>query len=534
MKMKRQRQRQSRGILTLILALALLAGCGGQPAVPGGQASGGGGGTSTAGAASVTSEPDTLIVAVDSEGDTFDPFDYADLDDGFLVRQVHEPLAYLDSTSPNGFSPVLAESWEYPNDQTILLHLRQGVMFQNGEEMKAGDVLFSLRTTKERGLLNPNNWTNLDLDNATVIDDYTLEISTFEPSSFSFSWLLSEMVSIVSEKAYAELGAGYARNPNGGTGPYILTDWVAGDRVTFTRNENYWGTMPQYKTLVLRFIIDGTARTFAVESGGVDVAYSCPTADLGTLSSLDGYEVIRQVTSGVNYLWFNNNDEHLKDIRVRQALSYALDLQTMVPIAYNNMGAVADSVFGPSCPQKIVPDTIYRQDMDKAKQLLADAGYGDGFDLKIIITDRASRKTLAEMMKNIWANLNINLEIEVLELSTILELVFNDDYQLTIMAEGGFHGEAWRSYMHTEGVNNYSKYSNARVDELFNLAVETSDAAEGMVYYTEMQQIFADEVPILPMQYDEILNVVRKGFYYSVDPTYNFMAARFYYIRYDE
>lgn len=507
-------------VLSIFMTMALLIGCLGQMAVA----------ESSPG---ITTEADTLTVAVNEEGSTFDPFDYADINDGFLVRQVHEPFAYLDSTAESGFSPILAESWEYPDDRTIRLHLRQGVLFQNGEEMKASDVIFSLKMTKENGLLNPNNWQNLDLENATIVDDYTLEINTFEPSSFSFSWLLCEMVSILSEKAYTELGSGYGRNPNGGTGPYIMTDWVAGDRITFTRNENYWGEPPQYTTMTLRFIVDGTARTFAVESGDVDVAYNCPTADLNTLSSLDGYEVIRQKTSGVNYLFFNTEDEYLQDVRVRKALSYALDLQTMVPIAWNNMGTVADSVFGPSCPQKTTPDLAYAQDLDKAKALLSEAGYADGFNLKIIITDMSARKTIAEMMKNIFAQLNVTLDIEVLELSTILELIRSGDYQLTILAEGGFHGEAWRPYLHTEGVNNYSNYSNEVVDELFALAVSTPDAEERAAYYTQLQNIFAEDVPMLPIQYDEKINVVRKGMTYTVDPTYNFMAARFYYIRYE-
>jgi peptide/nickel transport system substrate-binding protein len=518
-------------VLSILVAVMFLAGCGGQPAGTGGQPAGGG----TAGESAVkyTVEEDTLIVAVDAEGSTFDPFNYADLDSGFLVREVHEPLAYLDSANPDGHTPILAESWEYPDNQTIRLKLKKGVKFQNGEELKASDVVFSILMSKTKGLVNPDNWKNLDIENAKIIDDYTLEIKTYEPSSFSFSWLLSEMVSIVSEKAYTEQGEKYGRNPNGGTGPYILTDWVAGDRVTFTRNEEYWGEKPQYKTMVLRFIVEGTARTFAVESGDVDVAYSCPTADLATLSNLENYQIIRQKTSGVNYLFINTQDQYLKDLRVRKALSYALDLETMVPIAYNNMGTVAFSVFGPSAPQQIRPDIVYTKDMDKAKALMKEAGYENGFDLKIIITDRAARKTLCEMMKNAWAELNINLEIEVLELSTILDLTMKGDYQLTIMAEGGFHGEVWRGYLHSDGVNNYSQYRNARVDELFDLAVKTVDAQEGAKYYTELQNICAEELPMLPMQYDEILNVVRKGLYYSVDPTYGFMAARFYYIRHD-
>lgn len=481
-----------------------------------------------------TTEADTLIVAVDAEGSTFDPFAYADLDDGFLVRQMHEPLAFVDNTAPAGFTPVLAESWEYPSDRTIRLHLRKGVLFQNGEEMKAGDVLFSLKLSKEKGLLNPQNWDNMDMDSAKIVDDYTLEISSFEPSSFTFSWLLSEMVSIVSEKAYTEAGNGYGRNPTGGTGPYILKDWVAGDRVTFTRNDNYWGEAPQFETLILRFIVEGTARTFAVESGDVDVAYSCPTADLEVLSSLEGYEVIRQVTSGINYLWFNNEDEHLKDVRVRKALSYALDLATIIPVAYNNMGQVAFSVFGPSCPQQVRPETVYTQDMEKAKALLAEAGYADGFKLKIVVTNRASRKTLAEIMKNVWAELNVELDIEVLELAKILDLINSGEYQLTILAEGGFHGEGWRSYFHSGASMNYCKYVNSRVDELFDLAVKTTDDQQAMEYYTELQNIMAEDVPVLPLQYDEILNVVREGFAYAVNPTYNFMAARFYYIRHGE
>ncbi|MEL7625071.1 MAG: ABC transporter substrate-binding protein [Clostridiales bacterium] len=520
----------------LVVVMFIVAGCGGQPAGSGGSAAttpAGGTAPSGAAPAKVTVEDDTLIVAVDAEGVTFDPFGFADLDSGFLVRQTHEPLAYLDGTNPEGNTPVLAESWEYPDNQTIRLNLRKGVKFQNGEEMKASDVVFSIKMSKTKGLVSPVNWQNLDIDNANIIDDYTLELKTYEPSSFTFAWLLSEMVSIVSEKAYTEQGEKYGRNPNGGTGPYILTDWVAGDRVTFTRNEDYWGEKPQYKTMVLRFIVEGTARTFAVESGDVDVAYSCPTADLTTLSNLEDYQVIRQKTSGVNYLFFNTQDQYLKDLRVRKALSYALDLETMIPIAYNNMGTVAFSVFGPSAPQQIRPDIVYTKDIEKAKALMKEAGYENGFNLKIIITDRASRKTLCEMMKNAWAELNVNLEIEVLELSTILDLTMKGKYQLTIMAEGGFHGEAWRAFLHSDGVNNYSQYRNARVDELFDLAVKTADIHEGAKYYNELQNICAEELPMLPMQYDEILNVARKDLFYSVDPTYNFMAARFYYIRHN-
>lgn len=486
------------------------------------------------GAFAVTVEKDTFIVAVDSEGSTFDPFDYADLNDGFLVRQMHEPLAFVDDTSPSGFTPILAKSWEYPDNQTIRLHLNQGVLFQNGETLKASDVLFSVKMYKEKGLLNPQNWDNMDVENTKIIDDYTIEFKTFEPSSFTFSWLLSEMTNIVSEKAYTEAGERYGRNPNGGTGPYILQDWVAGDRVTFTRNDKYWGDLPQFKTLILRFIVEGTARTFAIESGDVDFAYSCPTADLDILSDLENYTAIRQVTSGVNYLWFNNADDYLKDSRVRKALSYALDLSTIIPVAYNNMGQVAFSVFGPSAPQQIRPDIVYTQNMDKAKELMKEAGYEDGFKLKIVITDRASRKTLAEIMKNVWSELNVDLSIEVLELGKILELINSGEYQLTILAEGGFHGEGWRSYFHSDASMNYSKYSNPRVDELFDLAVRTTDEKESAAYYSELQNIMAEDLPLLPLQYDEILNVMRKGFSYAVNPKYNFMAARFYYIRNDE
>lgn len=481
-----------------------------------------------------TTENDTFIVAVDSEGSTFDPFHYADLNDGFLVRQVHEPLAFVDDTSPTGFTPVLAKSWEYPDDQTIRLHLNEGILFQNGETFKASDVLFSVKMYKEKGLLNPQNWDNMDLEKTKIVDDYTIEFSTFEPSSFTFSWLLSEMTNIVSEKAYLDAGDEYGRNPTGGTGPYILQDWVSGDRVTFTRNDKYWGTAPQYKTLILRFIVEGTARTFSVESGDVDFAYSCPTADLDILSELDGYKALRQVTSGVNYLWFNNEDEHLKDIRVRKALSYALDLNTIIPIAYNNMGQVAFSVFGPSAPQQIRPDTVYTYDLEKAKELMKEAGLEEGFKLKIVITDRASRKTLAEIMKNVWAELKVDLSIEVLELGKILELINSGEYQLTILAEGGFHGEGWRSYFHSDASMNYSKYKNPRVDELFDLAVRTTDETDSSKYYAELQNIIAEDVPVLPLQYDEILNVVRDGFSYAVNPKYNFMAARFYYLRHDE
>ena len=335
------------------------------------------GGAMSALAAGATAVEDTLIVGINSEPNSLSGILQGVDPNGKVCANLYNKLVKLDPAT-NEIVPDLAESWEMVDDTTWKFSIRQGVKFHNGATLTAEDCLFSIQQNTYEWM-----WGAIDRENSYCEDENTLVVKTYEFYPALISMLSSEC-RIVCKAAWEEMGEdGYSRNPIG-TGPYKFVEWVAGDSIMLERFDEYWGEPAYYTNLVYRFIVDDTTRSLSLENGEIDMAQDLPASQVEYLEMSGTVDIVSYPSLSMDYSGFNCQRAPFNDARVRQALRYAIDLDGMVKIAYGSTATPADGICSPTFVDYVPAEGeyVYTQDVEKAKALLAEAGYPDGFNCK--------------------------------------------------------------------------------------------------------------------------------------------------------
>lgn len=425
---------------------------------------------------SETAVPNTLTVAMGGEPNTLYPPEGNLVPTIIACRPIYETLINYNSFTGE-YEPALAESWEMTDDTTIRLHLRKGVTCHAGYEMTANDVLWCV----QRGSEIPVSkflWSIFDLDKCAVVDDYTIDLVTYEPFGPLLDYLSNPNVGfIINRQAYEEQSPeDYARNPNGGTGPYTFVEWVAGDHLTYVRNENYWGDKPYYPNLVIRNISDDVTRALSLESGEVDVVFDVDNSSVQTLIDAPTSNLIAFPSFQMIHMGLNNKVAPFDDARVRKAMLYALDLESMVKLAFSGTAVVSDSCWPNSLSVYSAPegDEKYTYDVDKAKALLKEAGYENGFSFELLCADTSAWMQMAEMIHNALDKIGIEATVRVMDAGSMYDKTDAGDYTAYI---GRFSSSSsdpiwWHNRLDSSlsYFNNACQYKNERVDELLALA----------------------------------------------------------------
>jgi peptide/nickel transport system substrate-binding protein len=216
---------------------------------------------------------DTLVVAQGADAKSLDPHASNDQPSSRVSAQIYDGLVGVDENME--IVPALAETWEHPNDTETIFHLRKGVKFHNGEELKASDVKFTI----DRMLNSPTvNHIIEAVDRVEIIDDYTVKIVTKEPFGPLLHHLAHTASSILSEKAVTEAGKDYGQSPVG-TGPYAFVKWDSGDKIQLKANPDYYLGAPKVENVIFRNITEGTNRAIGLETEEVDIAYDIEPID---------------------------------------------------------------------------------------------------------------------------------------------------------------------------------------------------------------------------------------------------------------
>ena len=465
---------------------------------------------------------DTLIVGNSSEPTVLDPPNQQNTPAGLINVNIYDGLVRQDNETGE-IVPCLAESWEQVDEYTMRFYLRDDVYFHDGSKFTAEDVKF----TFDRGAEAPMKamiFDPFDPAKTNIIDEYTIELGTKEVFPPMLTYLTNNATLIVSKSAVEAAGSDdvYGRNPVG-TGAYKFVEWIAGDRVILERNEDYWGELPEFKNLIIRTISDDTTRAMALENGEIDIAFRLAPAQVETLSTSETAEVISFPGYTVEYCGLNSAYEPLSDKRVRQALRYAVDMDTISELAYGE-GTPADGPFMPTISSYVPADDDqkYEQNIEKAKELLKEAGYENGFDLELLINESQSRLTMAEMLRNAWSAIGINTTIRTLEFSSLVSAVYEGTAQAFILGfiAGGNDGEFFKDMFYTgkDGAT-WINYSNPEVDELFDLASSEMDTETRNNYFAEIQDILRDDMPWLWLRFsDNIFGIQKNLTGFDCDP----------------
>jgi len=360
----------------------------------------------------VDTQKDTITMTVDREPASLDPAVYVSTYNAH--DQIYEGLVTYDLDG--NIVPLLAESYEQVDDITWVFKLRKDVYFHNGEHMTSADVLY----TFTRAMKFPqaaNMLSNLDPDSFEATDEYTFTFKTKQPYAFTLNNLCELYLMIVNEKAIQNAGSdeAFGRNPVG-TGPYKFVSWVAADSITLERFDDYWGEPAKVKNVVFKYIIEPTTRTIDLESGGSDIDWVVANEDYERVANGENTTVLKYSIAATRYFPLNVTKEPLNDIRVRQALQYATDAETIWQVVFGpEVADYSTSFIAPGIGGHAEGLSQYEYNPEKAKELLAEAGYPNGLDIEFLQLSNAVEDMIVTLLKEQWAAAGVNLIISPID-----------------------------------------------------------------------------------------------------------------------
>jgi peptide/nickel transport system substrate-binding protein len=350
--------------------------------------------------------------------------------DEVVYANIYEGLTrYLaDGT----IAPALAESWEISEDGTVYtFRLREGVTFHDGTTFDAEDVKFSLDRARAEDSTNAQKALFAGITDVTVVDPLTVQVTLSAPNGGFLTNMAWGDAVIVAPESVAN-----AATAPVGTGPFTFTRWVQGDRIEIARNPNYWGEAPALETATFRFIADPTAAFAAMMAGDVDAFPNFPAPEtLAQFAADPRFQLLIGSTEGETILAMNNKSEALSNPKVREAIAHAINRQEIIDGAMFGYGTPIGTHFAPHNPDYLDLTGLSSYDPEKAKALLAEAGYADGLTLSLRLPPPSYARRGGEIIAAQLRAVGIETQIENVEWAQWLEQVFtNKDFDLTIVS----------------------------------------------------------------------------------------------------
>lgn len=443
-----------------------------------------------------------LIVAQGADARTLDPQKAIDTPTVRVYNQIYDGLVKKDNDM--NIVPGLAESWNKVDERRTIFNLRKGVKFHNGETLTAKDVKFTLDRMKNQPTVS---FLISEIELVNVIDDYTVEIVTKNGFGPLLSHLSHPGAVILNEKAVTNSSERYDQNPVG-TGPYILDKWLAGDRIFLKANPEYYLGKSAIENIVIKAIPEGTNRTIALETGEADIVYDVDPVDIDKIKSNNDLKFLYEQSLGNSYLGLNTQHKPFDDVRVRQAIAYAINVDDIIEVVYKNTAIPGSSPISPKIPGYNKDVKNYEYNVEKAKKLLAEAGYPNGFKTSIWINDNTSRKDIATILQDQFKTIGIDAAIETLEWGAYIDRTAAGEHDMYILGWVTVTGDpdyGLYPVFHTSAhgrAGNRSFYSNATVDRLLDEARISTDQEKRMDNYREIQRIIQEEIPSITMVYN--------------------------------
>ena len=482
-------------LLCLVTVLTLLAGCGSNTNE---------GAKNPDDGASNGGVRDSLTIVSTSEPSTLNTLLADDFAAWAITNNVYDSL--INYNTDGSLTPGLAESWEYSEDGTeITFHLRQGVKFHNGEEMTADDVVF----TYEQVIPYPAAQNvNSTMESMTKIDDYTVVLKlkhSFGPIEYCVG---ASQFSIVDKSAYEADPESYTRNPVG-TGAYKVVSWDSGDKIVLERFDDYYAGAGQIKTVTYKIITDTTTAVAALENGEVDLLdANVPMADRQHLIDNPNLGYVEAPQSSTYFISMNNKEGPFSNKDVRLAVSYAVNREDFILGVLDGNGTavqtpMAIGVVGWPSEDEFMNNP---QDLEKAKEHLAAAGYPDGLTVTLKCMESDSYSKPAEILQAQLAQIGITVNIEKMERARFLtEMRDNKEYEISIMSATAFYPDADYIYAlyHTDesggAGRNYHCNSNPELDAMLEEARTSTDQAHREDLYLQICEFMRDEAITVPL-----------------------------------
>ncbi|MCC8179506.1 MAG: ABC transporter substrate-binding protein [Planctomycetes bacterium] len=433
-------------------------------------------------------------------------------------------LAYSVKQDPSGFLVpdftniigALAESWEFSDDNlTITVHIRKGVMSHDGNELTADDFMYK----QERGWELNQGIKNFAGDGQKLydlgkqlkkIDKYTFSITTETPNPIAESMLthlaqhLFDSVVVKAKRTAADSTAStFMATNTAGHGPYKLVMYAPGQQLVFDAFEDYWDkdNVAWFKRVIMREVPQSSNRVALLMHGSIDAATKLSASELQMLENQPGVNVMHYTGNLVTRVEFNNTVAPFDNKDVRKALCYATPYQDILDTVYLGTATQSKSVIPSIYPGYNPSFWNYSTDFAKAKELLAQAGYPDGFRTKLTINAGVpQQEQIAILLQSAFRNIGVQIDIEKMQTGDYYNKVAQHSFDAMYIFEdspgvvdGGFPIKLWAQQPSTQ---NMGEYRNEEVNRLYNLSKDTMDAKVRQDCFDRIQQIVVDEDPL--------------------------------------
>ncbi len=428
--------------------------------------------------------------------------------------------------------PALAESWDVSSDGLeFTFNLRSGVKFHDGTPFNAEAVEFSFgrQLDENHPYYDHGPWKYFGgmgmgsiIDEIVVVNDLTVKFILTAPEAPFVSNLAMDFAAIVSPTAVALYDEEFPSNPVG-TGPFKFVSWTKDDSIVFEANKDYWGEGPYLDRLILRVIPDATARYLALKAGEVDVIDFPSAEDLELMAADPNIELIQQAGLNVGYIAMNVDKEPFGDVRIRQAMNYAINREEIIEGVYGSAGQVANNPIPPtiwSYNEDIEP---YPYDPAKARELLAAAGYPDGFstDLWAMPVARPynpNARRIAEIVQAQLADIGVEIEIVTYDWGTYLDKTDGTgstdgtgEHSMCMLGWTGDNGDP-DNFIYlllsadsaVPPAMNVSFWKNEEFTDLTLQAKRVYDQDARAALYEQAQVIFHEEAPWVPLAHSVV------------------------------
>lgn len=530
-------------IFSLIMAacVVMTAGCGGNASTQTAES------TDTQTVSSIA-DRDTLNIVLADEIVSLDPaYSYDNLTNQ-VVNQITQGLLYFDYSGQ--LQPQLCSSWEAVDSTTYVYQIRDDVCFSDGSPMTMEDVLFSLNRHMDEDVASYLAWMYANVDSIEQTGDWEITVHLSVPDA-AWQYAFATTAGHIISKEYYEANAEQFGQPGVGvigTGPYVLDSWTTGSEIKLTYNENYWDkeNVPQFKNIDFKIITDANTQATTLASGQADYMFDPPTEMLDTIREAENMSV--EEVDGWTVLWMAMNCQSgpFSDVNVRKAVAYALDKDSLYEGVLTENGSYAkngmpfsSALYGSEAESwTAYAETAVdeKNDIEKAKEYLAQSAYPDGFECSLYINQDSIYNSIAVYVQSALSQIGIDVTIETKSGDEMSNIQFGStrDYDLAIVRWTADYPDVsgqlyplFHSSNIAEGGGNTSCYSNPEVDALLEAEVASIDMKERTELMQQALTIIANDTPMIGFDYPYkrvAMNSELTGFEANASITWNFFA----------
>jgi peptide/nickel transport system substrate-binding protein len=443
----------------------------------------------------------TFTMAISSDMPTMELPYFLARNQETALRTMYDSL--VEVKNDGTIVPCLAESWDISSDgKEYTFHLRKNVAFHNGEPFTAEAVRFTWDRYNKPEVPNYQYFSNVT--NVEVVDDYTVKVTTKEADPL-FLRGVADLWAIIPPKYYQQVGVdGFANKPVG-TGPFMFEEWVKGDHFTVVANPNYWREgYPLLERVVFKTMVDSSTRVAAIQAGEIDMAPQLSAEEAKSLMGLPDIQVLRYGLDRIYYVAFNNlttgKGTPVEDINVRKAFAYAIDVQAILNSLFDGFAKLAvGQVSSVDLGYDNAPPVPY--DPAKAKELLATAGYPNGFSIGMACGHETfpHMDELCQAIAGYLKEVGIQVNLEIIEANTFWDKEAKKELPpVFVEAWGASTGEAnMRIIGQLKKDEVYANWYDPDIEALLLKTVSTMDRDERAKLYGELQVMMRDNPPFV-------------------------------------